>query len=395
MLNLSNSARVAIAGVVLTSSLAFSAEPKSATPAQGASLSALDGQLHRRPLNRREGAALRDFTLAQPADLEPKPDCSHLMHQIFTAAGLDYSYANSFQLFTGVPEFRRVKSPQAGDLIVWRGHVGLVIDPVAHSFYSSLGSGIQTDQYDNRYWRRRGRPRFYRYLTDTSDKAVLLAARARLPRQPAATAPDRLLAELNASTEAATGQISSSEVSDASAATPAGSSGALAAAGSSTPSAENFHAPENIQIASSGATPSREEIAQALSELTNASGGVLREPSLSQLPQPVTIFEQLKVEKFKLKHDDGWAEVTVRSRLELAGGKVNSKARSEKRRWQLLRTNQGWVALAPSDRVYVPADVGVQVLAEKLAVLSRDHKEDREQQASLARLLNTLLNSTE
>src|SRR4051812_41603046 len=72
-----------------------------------------------RALSRREGLALRDFALAQPADLEPKPDCSHLMHQTFAAAGLEYSYANSFDIYSGVPQFRRVKNPQPGDLIVW------------------------------------------------------------------------------------------------------------------------------------------------------------------------------------------------------------------------------------------------------------------------------------
>ena len=100
-----------------------------------------------RALSRREGLALRNFALAQPANLEPKPDCSHLMHQTFAAAGLEYPYANSFDIYSGIPQFRRVKSPQPGDLIVWRGHVGLVVDPGEKSFYSSLGSGIQTDQY--------------------------------------------------------------------------------------------------------------------------------------------------------------------------------------------------------------------------------------------------------
>jgi hypothetical protein len=377
MFNLSSSGAVVLACVLSTNGWILAVEPPPAHQSEASS--ALDEQRHERPLSRREGAALRDFTLAQPANLDPKPDCSHLMHQIFTAAGLDYPYANSFELYKGVPQFRRVKNPQAGDLIVWRGHVGLVVDPVERSFYSSLGSGIQTDQYDNRYWRRRGTPRFYRYLTDSSDKAMLLAARARLPRQPAATASDRLVAELNASTEAVTGEATEpaeAPAPDSSAAEPV----------------ESFKAPESIPIVSAGVTPKREEIAQALSELTNASGAVLRASSIARLSRPVTIFEQLQVEKIKLQRDQGWADVRLRSRLELAQGKVSDKPRSEKRRWQLLRTDQGWLALAPSDRVYVPSDVGVQVIAEKLAVLSRDHKEDREQQAQLARLLNTLLN---
>ena len=378
MLNSSNLGAVVLAAI-LACGCVFVAESAQAERTRfNDATSALDAPVHRRPLSRREGAALRDFALAQPSALEPKPDCSHLMHTIFTAAGLDYPYANSFELYSGVPQFRRVKNPQPGDLIVWRGHVGLVVDPTAHSFYSSLGSGIQTDQYDNRYWRRRGTPRFYRYLTDGSDKTMLLMARAQAPRQLAPVASDRLLAELDAATAA-----TSSESAEVEATTV------------SSPVAEpapDFRVPESIPIVSSGVTPSREEVAQALSELTNASAGALRKPASSEPAAPVLIFDQLQVEKIRLRRDQGWADVRINSRLEISQGKTSNKARSEKQQWHLLRTDQGWVAVTPTDRVYVPADVGVQVLAEKLALLARDHKEDRVEQAKLARLLNTLLN---
>ena len=59
-------------------------------------------------------------------------DCSHLVHQIYSAAGYGYVYASSFDLYAGQGNFRRVKHAQAGDLIAWRGHVGIVISPRAH-----------------------------------------------------------------------------------------------------------------------------------------------------------------------------------------------------------------------------------------------------------------------
>ena len=329
-----------------------------------------------RALSRREGLALRDFALAQPANLEPKPDCSHLMHQTFAAAGLDYPYANSFDIYSGVPQFRRVKNPQPGDLIVWRGHVGLVVDPGEKSFYSSLGSGIQTDQYDNRYWRRRGTPRFYRYLTDVSDKTLLLASRPRPLRQVPPTPAEPLVSEPESPAEAEVAAVTTADV-------PAGNSSAAA---------EKLRIPESIDIFTASAAPTREDVAQALSELTNASGAVLRQPSPRQVASPVIIFDRLRVEKVKIKRDQGWAEVRIKVRMQLDGDKINNKASVEKLRWELRRGEQGWQALAPADRVYVPADVGVQVLAEKLAFLSRDHKEERAEQAKLARLLNTLLN---
>jgi len=91
-------------------------------------------------------------------------DCSHLVHDVYSRAGLDYVYADSISLYEGVKAFRRVAQPQEGDVIVWRGHVGIVVDPEEHSFVSALRSGVKVASYDSRYWKRRGIPRFYRYV---------------------------------------------------------------------------------------------------------------------------------------------------------------------------------------------------------------------------------------
>ena len=56
-----------------------------------------------------------------------KPDCSHLVNDVYDLAGFPYPYAKSSDLYAGHSNFVRVNSPQPGDLIVWRGHVGLVI----------------------------------------------------------------------------------------------------------------------------------------------------------------------------------------------------------------------------------------------------------------------------
>lgn len=90
-------------------------------------------------------------------------DCSHLVHHIYERAGLPYDYATSRDLYDGVDAFRRVYDPVPGDIIVWRGHVGIVVDPDEHSFLSALRSGVKVSAYDAKYWKLRGRPRFYRY----------------------------------------------------------------------------------------------------------------------------------------------------------------------------------------------------------------------------------------
>jgi hypothetical protein len=117
-----------------------------------------------RPLTRHEGLAIlrvaRDFH--GPAN--SPSDCSHLVHALYERAGFPYDYAPSSDLYAGVDDFRRVANPQPGDLAVWRGHAGIVVNPAQHSFFSMLSSGPGVDSYDAPYWKQRGLPRFYRYI---------------------------------------------------------------------------------------------------------------------------------------------------------------------------------------------------------------------------------------
>jgi len=96
-------------------------------------------------------------------------DCSHFVQWLFERAGLYYGYAPSRILYAGMAGFKRVHHPEAGDLIVWPGHVGIVVDPEEETFLSALRSGVKTASYTSRYWKRRGRPRFFRYLGGKSN----------------------------------------------------------------------------------------------------------------------------------------------------------------------------------------------------------------------------------
>jgi len=91
-------------------------------------------------------------------------DCSHLVHAIYERAGFPYVYANADDLYDGVEGFRRISHPQTGDLIVWHGHVGIVVRPSRHVFFSFLSAGPGTDNYRSPYWIGRGEARFYRYV---------------------------------------------------------------------------------------------------------------------------------------------------------------------------------------------------------------------------------------
>jgi hypothetical protein len=93
-----------------------------------------------------------------------QPDCSHLVHAIYLQAGFPYPYASSSDLYAGAEDFQRVTRPQPGDLVVWPGHVGIVVNPAQRAFFSRLHRGPGIDAYDAQYWKQRGQVRFYRYV---------------------------------------------------------------------------------------------------------------------------------------------------------------------------------------------------------------------------------------
>jgi len=111
------------------------------------------------------------------------PDCSHLVHTLYRQAGYPYPYASSLDLYRGTGPFLRVRYPHPGDLVVWRGHVGIIMNPREHSFFSTTSSGARIENYRSAYWRTRGYPHFFRYLTKSPSKASNGATQA-LNRQP-------------------------------------------------------------------------------------------------------------------------------------------------------------------------------------------------------------------
>ena len=115
-------------------------------------------------LTRDDGLEVVAVALDRRTRMSRSRDCSHLVHAIYDRAGFSYAYASSTDLYEGTDDFQRVKHPQPGDLIVWRGHVGIVVNPARRVFYSFLRHGPGIDAYDAQYWKRRGPVRFYRYI---------------------------------------------------------------------------------------------------------------------------------------------------------------------------------------------------------------------------------------
>jgi cell wall-associated NlpC family hydrolase len=132
-----------------------------------------------RPLSRQEGLVILRVALDSRHHARSF-DCSHLVHTLYERAGFPYDYAPSSDLYTGIDEFRRVAHPQPGDLAVWPGHAGIVVNSAQHSFFSMLSSGPGVDFYDSSYWKQRGHPRFFRYLKTAPTE--VLSSSLRRPR---------------------------------------------------------------------------------------------------------------------------------------------------------------------------------------------------------------------
>ena len=298
---------IAVLSLATAAAVANSGERLSSTEASTARL-----------LTSREGRALIDFALQHPVT-DQTPDCSHLVHQILNDAGLVYPYATSFEIFAGIPQFQRVRHAQSGDLIVWPGHVGLVVDPHETTFFSSTASGPRTDQYTSDYWRHRGYPRFYRYLVAGTTQ---LATRLHVEEQ---SSESSIAADVDA-------QPQPEERSY-------------------VDQAQRF--PESIQIASEHASPTKTDIEEAVSELTDVSASALE--AAKRKSMSVVFVRSWKVDKVKLKGDQGWVQLRVQSSSERNPDGTWKKSRAQKLRCELRRDQSGWVLFPPIDRLYVTA----------------------------------------
>jgi hypothetical protein len=94
-------------------------------------------QSNLRSLTQDDGLSIISAALYLRVSRAARQDCSHLVHTIYQRAGFSYPYARSSDLYRGTENFQRVDHPQADDLLVWRGRVGIVINPAQHAFFSS------------------------------------------------------------------------------------------------------------------------------------------------------------------------------------------------------------------------------------------------------------------
>jgi cell wall-associated NlpC family hydrolase len=344
-----------------------------------------------RLVSAKEGRKIAGAALRQDPPVRATQDCSHLVHQVYSIAGYEYPYASSFNLYAGHGNFRRVRHAQAGDLITWPGHVGIVLDPRQHSFYSLVRSGLQAEDYLGPYWRSRGIPRFYRYIVDSgADVETVKLARP---------APSRGNNSLRRNSSTTTEARAEAEKTNPQQPAEEASLRSKVIAAPHTPVTLTVPEPipSKILITPEQRRPTAAEALDGISELANVAANNLRSAQPLNVRMPVVIVDELHVERIETNHDKGWAHLQVDSHVRIASDGADFKRRREKVRWELRRDASGWVVIAPEERAYVGRDAAVRALAAQLAEMTQSEAAAQHdetvigQEARIANLLSALL----
>jgi hypothetical protein len=269
-----------------------------------------------------------------------------------------------------------VRVPQAGDLVVWRGHVGIVIDPKQHSFFSFVHSGPDTQFYDSPYWRSRGIARFFRYVTEK-------------PLYPGRT----LEAAGHADHEPLQGESGSSEnplPSKLSKSALARASHPVPAVYTSNPT--TVETPREIVFQVAGKNPSPEEVVAALVEMNQDSGDSLRTGSLNNLGKSIIVYRELRASAVQIKGKRGTALVRIESLGIPADTQTGSQPRWRDQSLEFEKTKRGWVMSPIPDVAYVKREVALKALSVRLADLTTDANPEQErEQRQIIRLLNSMV----
>jgi hypothetical protein len=307
-------------------------------------------------LSSTEGLSVIETALESRNGGLSKLDCSHLVHTIYDRAGFPYPYASSSDLYVGVEEFRVVTRPHAGDLVVWPGHVGIVVNPSKTTFFSALHSGVGVESYSSPYWKDRGTPRFYRYV------------------KVAETNSKKNTSETPNLTRTGLDSAANRDPND--------------------PVKANLEEDSPRLLIIDSAKPQIPDIADALLRSLSVDPEGLREADVFKLTRPLIVFSQLEVRAIKIHGHQGHVEVRITALLSLEGGKMNLKPWQQVQAWQMQKQDRKrWELLLPRDAIYIPKETAVRVLAHQLSLMADAGNEpaNRRQKSELAQMLDIIL----
>jgi hypothetical protein len=330
-----------------------------------------------RPIARTEGRKILAAIPTVDTESESETDCSHLVHDVYAQAGFPYDYVSSRELYIGDMNFTRVHSPQAGDLVVWRGHVGIVIDPKEHSFFSSVRSGPDTQFYDSPYWRSRGSARFFRYTTGKPlPSGRTLEATRHADQQPLQTAS-------RSSENRPPSRMAKPAPAFASNSTPA----------AETSSSTTVETPQEIVLQVARKNPSPDELLAAFVEMNRDSGESLGTRGLNSLGKPIIVYREVRVSAIQIKGKRGTALVRIES-LGALQMQTDSQRRWTEQSLEFEKTKRGWVMSPIQEAAYVKREVALQGLSARLAELAQNTDatpEQEREQKQIIRFLNLLV----
>ena len=319
-----------------------------------------------------QGEALAAFALQSERRVHPKPDCSHLVHLLYARAGLIYPYEDSRVLYRGTSDFERMKTPQPGDLIVWLGHVGIVLSPEEKTFLSSVRSGIHTESWTAAHWVQRGRPRFYRYRIGPAANMNLLAAimfdETRLLGD---TRGDARSSSTSAQLPFPDGQPTVAKVEE---------DGLHAGRSESLPQESVTGSPEHEAGTSSASivamivqrqTPNKRQISAAFLGSSNARARRLIIGERLDLSNPFSVFDRVEVEKINIEHGSGWITLRLSETLSQEAGKI-LPGKTTERVLSIFRRNDGvWLISDPQDRIYLTQENALEVFERQAEISLR------------------------
>jgi len=331
-----------------------------------------------RPIATTEGRKILATIPMVDAESESESDCSHLVHEVYEQAGFPYDYVSSRELYIGSTNFTRVRAPQAGDLVVWRGHVGVVIDPEEHSFFSSVRSGPDTQFYDSPYWRSRGVARFFRYMTlEPLRSGRTLEATRHADQQP-------LPAASRSSENRPPSRLPKPAPAPASNSAPA----------AETSSRATVETPREIVLQVARKNPSPDEVVAAFVEMNQDSGESLRTRSLNSLGKPIIVYREVRVSAMQIKGKRGTALVRIESLGAPPNAQTGSQLGWKEQSLEFEKTKRGWVMSPIQEAAYVKREVALQVLSARLAELAQNTDatpEQEREQKQIIRFLNLLV----
>jgi len=311
-----------------------------------------------------QGEAVAAFALQSEKQIRTKPDCSHLVHLLYARAGLIYPYENSRVLYRGISDFKRVRTPQAGDLVVWLGHVGVVLSPEEKTFLSSVRSGILTESWSAPHWVHRGRPRFYRYRigpdTDMNLLATIMGDDSRPQIESQSNARNGTKSELPSSAP----QVAASSDADG-----------VQELGESLPqdaiTTDESHSGPIVALISSRKIPGRRQIAAAILESSKARARQLIGGEGLDLAHPFSVFSRLEVEKVRIKNDRGYITLKIIETMCQEDGHI-LPARTMERELIMVRRDDGaWAISDPRERTYLMEEQVLQIFERQAELFLR------------------------